>query len=83
MSFRNLGLRKISIILATLLFIVGLITWSYISKREEKMIKLDACIASCGGGFRLDDRADEYYSCRNKCREKYAVTWEVYNQWKK
>ncbi|MCP6718005.1 MAG: hypothetical protein KJI70_00455 [Patescibacteria group bacterium] len=49
------------------------------------MIRFDACLGTCSGASfenRFSIFSEDEEKCSEKCREKYAITWEEYNNWK-
>ncbi len=74
----------ITLPLVALMIIGGAIYWQKYQQQqyhELKLIKMDACIAACPNRFDLG-KGQEAEVCREKCREKYGVTWEEFNLWR-
>jgi len=63
--------KMILVSFVIIVIVAGILYWQN-RKKQKEMIKLDACMESCFWD----------HSCRDKCREKYGVTREEYNEWK-
>ena len=73
-------IKKIYLIVIIIL-LIGVFYLQYQQSYQEKMIKFDACLESCPSRWSLEPNASERAdSCREKCREKYGLTWEKENK---
>lgn len=78
---------QIVVILA--IVVVFVFFWYQNQENDKKMIKIDACLKVCSNtsfksvsGLKRFGSPD-YTKCREECMEKYGISWEKYNKWKK